>query len=113
MEALLEGPYPPDWVNFEVIWQQWANIYSTDVFNYEWASETAKRLKNRTDGRARVVFHVEITDFGKQRMTAEKTAETIRHVMAAEPEGVECYHSAALDRKSAWGVLKRAYQELP
>jgi len=25
---------------------------------------------------------------------------------------VECYHSAAIDRKGAWGVLKEAYERL-
>ncbi len=112
LDALLDSPHPPDSVNFEVIWQQWAALYGTQVFNYDWASETAQRLKNRVDGRARTIIHVEITDFGNQHMTPEKTAETIRHVMTAHPDGVECYHSAALDRKSAWTVLRRAYEEL-
>jgi hypothetical protein len=112
LEALMDGPYPPDWINFEIIWQQWANIYSPEVFGYEWAEETAKRLKSRVDGRGWMLVHVEITDFGKQRMTPEKTAETIRRVMRARPDGVECYHSAALDRKSAWAVMKHAYEEI-
>ena len=67
---------------------------------------------NRVDGRTRTIIHVEITDFGNQYMTAEKTAKTIRYVMKAKPDGVECYHSAALDRKSAWTVLRRCYEEL-
>lgn len=113
LEAILDGPYAPDWVNFEIIWQQWAAIYGMEVFNYEWAVETARRLVRRTDGRARVVLHVELTDFGSQEMTPETMAETIERVWAAEPDGVECYHSAAIDRKAAWGVLKRAYGELP
>jgi len=112
LDALLDSPHPPDGVNFEVIWQQWAALYGTQVFNYDWASETAQRLKNRVDGRARTIIHVEITDFGNQHMTPEKTAETIRYVMKANPDGVECYHSAALDRKSAWTVLRRAYEEM-
>ncbi len=112
LDALLDSPNPPDWINFEVIWQQWAAIYGTRIFNYQWAADTAQRLKNRVDGRARTVIHVEITDFGNQHMTAEKTAKTIRYVMRAKPDGVECYHSAALDRKSAWTVLRRCYEEI-
>jgi len=100
-------------VNFEIIWQQWAAIYGMEVFNYEWAVETARRLVRRTDGRARVVLHIELTDFGSQEMTPEKMAETIERVGAVHPDGVECYHSAALDRKAAWAVLKRAYEDLP
>ena len=112
LDALLDSPYPPDCVNFEVIWQQWAALYGTQFFNYDWAAQTAQQLKNRVDGRARTIIHVEITDFGNQHMTPEKTAETIRHVMKAHPDGVECYHSAALDRKSAWTVMRRAYEEI-
>jgi len=113
LEALLDGPYPPDWINFEVIWQQWADIYGPGTFNYDWAEETAQRLVRRTDGRAGVVMHVELTDFGSQRMTPEKMAVTIGRVMEAEPDGVECYDSGTIDRKAAWDVLRRAYEELP
>ncbi len=113
LEALLEGPYPPDWVNFEIIWQQWAAIYGTKVFNYDWAEETAQRLVRRTDGRARVLLHVELTDFGSQRMTPEKIATTIDRLRPVEVEGIECYHSGAVDRKTAWPLLKNAYEGLP
>jgi hypothetical protein len=113
MEALLDGPHPPDWVNYEIIWQQWAAIYGTEVFNYQWAEETARRLARRTDGRARVIFHLELTDFGSQHMTPAKVAETIGRVKLAEPSGVECYHCYALDSRAGWPVLKAAYEELP
>jgi len=110
LEALLDGSHAPDWVNFEVIWQQWAAIYGTEVFNPGWAEETARRLVRRADGRARVVLHVELTDFGSQRMTPANIAETVEKVMLARPEGLECYHSGAIDRKGAWGVLKQSYE---
>ena len=115
LDAILDGPYPPDWVNFEIIWQQWAAMpgYGPKVFNYEWAAETAHRVIARTDGRARVLFHVELTDFGSQKMTPARIAETIERVKVAEPQGIECYHSGAMDRKAAWGVLKRVYEGLP
>lgn len=114
LDALLDGPYPPDWVNFEIIWQQWAVIskHGTKVFNPDWAAETAQRLSRRVDGRARVMIHLELTDFGLKLMTPEKLAETIHKVMKAEPEGVECYHSAAFDRKEAWPQLSRTYTAL-
>ncbi len=113
LEALLEGPYPPDWVNFEIIWQQWAAIYGTQAFNYDWAEETAQRLVRRTDGRARVLLHVELTDFGSQHMTPTKIATTIDRLRPVEAQGIECYHSAAIDSKAAWPLLKHAYEELP
>ncbi len=113
LEALLDGPYPPGWVNFEIIWQQWAAIYGTEAFNYDWAEETARRLVRRTDGRAKVVLHVELTNFGNQRMTPTKIARTIAKVHRARPDGIECYHSGAIDRKAAWPVLKQAYEDLP
>lgn len=115
LEAILDGPYPPDWVNFEIIWQQWAAMpgYGPRTFNYDWAAEVAHRVLQRTDGRARVLFHVELTDFGSQKMTPARIAETIERVKVAEPQGIECYHSGAMDRKAAWGVLKRVYEELP
>ncbi len=113
LEAVLEGPYPPEWVNFEVIWQQWAAIYGTKAFNYDWAEETARRLARRTDGRARVLLHVELTDFGSQRMTPAKIGKTIDRLRETGADGIECYHSAAIDRKAAWPVLRQIYEELP
>jgi hypothetical protein len=113
LEALLDGPNAPDWINFEVIWQQWAAIYGSEVFNYEWTEEVGRRLVRRTDGRARVIFHVELSDFGSQRMTPAKIAQTIERLVPAKPDGIDCYHSGALDRKAGWGTLKAAYEELP
>lgn len=115
MEAILDGPNPPDWVNYEIIWQQWAAQpqYGTRVFNYDWAEQTARRLARRTDGRARVLFHIELTDFGSQRMTPVKMAQTIERVKAARPNGIECYHSYAMDSRGAWPALKQSYEALP
>ena len=113
MEALLDGPHPPDWVNYEIIWQQWAAVYGSQVFNYDWAEETARRLARRTDGRARVIFHLELTDFGSQHMTPAKVAETINRVKVAQPSGIECYHSYAIDSRAGWPMLKASYESLP
>lgn len=113
MEALLDGPHPPEWVNYEIIWQQWAAVYGSQAFNYDWAEETARRLARRTDGRARVVFHLELTDFGSQHMTPAKIAETINRVKVAQPSGIECYHSYAIDSRAGWPVLKASYESLP
>jgi hypothetical protein len=110
LDALLDGPHPPDWVNFELIWQQWAALYGEEVFNPEWAAEIARQLMRRTDGRARVIFHLEMTDFGSQHMTPAKIADTISRVRRARPAGIECYHSTAIDQKSGWSALKRSYQ---
>jgi hypothetical protein len=112
LEALLDSESPPDWLNFEVIWQQWAAIYGEEIFNYDWATEVAHRLVRRADGRARVIFHVELSDFGSQRMTPDKIAETIRRVTPAGPHGIDCYHSAALDRRAGWRKLSEVYEEL-
>ena len=112
LDALLDGPRPPDWVNFEIIWQQWAAIYGTETFNPDWAAEAAQQLTRRTDGRARVILHVELTDFGGQEMTPAKMAQTISRVSVTRPDGVECYHSAEIDRKAAWSVLKGSFEGL-
>jgi hypothetical protein len=100
-------------MNFEIIWQQWAALYGTEVFNYDWAAESAERLVRRTDGRARVMLHVELTDFGGPRMTPQRIAETVDRLKAVKSDGVECYHSAAIDEKRAWRVLSKAYEGLP
>jgi len=112
IDALLDKEHAPDWVNFELIWQQWAAIYGTEVFNTGWAEETAEQLMRRVEGRARVVFHVELTDFGSQQMTPAKIAETISRVSVARPDGIECYHSGAADSKAAWSVLKQSFEGL-
>jgi hypothetical protein len=113
MDALLDSEYPPDWVNYEIIWQQWAALYGEQAFNYDWAEQAAARLARRTDGRARVLYHLELTDFGNQRMTTAKLVKTMERVMKASPDGVECYHSYALDQRNGWPELKTAYTKLP
>ncbi len=112
IDALLDTEHAPDWVNFELIWQQWAAIYGTEVFNSTWAADTGQQLVRRVDGRSKIVFHVELTDFGSQHMTPAKIADTISRVSVAKPDGIECYHSGAIDSKAAWTVLKQSFESL-
>ena len=112
IDALLDTEHAPDWVNFELIWQQWAAIYGTEVFNSTWAAEIGQQLVRRVDGRSKIVFHVELTDFGSQHMTPAKIADTISRVSVAKPDGIECYHSGAIDSKAAWTVLKQSFESL-
>jgi hypothetical protein len=117
LEGLLAGKQAPTYVNFEVIWQQWAKIaekvHGEKTFNPEWAGEATAELIRRVEGRGHVLVHVEMTDFGRFRMGAELIEKTIDRIAEARPGGVDCYDSAALDRKRAWSALKRAYEEKP
>jgi hypothetical protein len=46
-------------------------------------------------------------------MTPEKIVKTIRRVEATGPNGIECYHSRAVDSRNAWPELGQVYKELP
>jgi hypothetical protein len=45
-------------------------------------------------------------------MTPAKIAETISRVSVVKPNGIECFHSAAADKKAAWSTLKQSFEGL-
>ncbi len=99
LEAVLSSSDRPEVIQAELIWQQWAAAYGDgETFTPEWTREATRQAKRMVGGRARLMAHVEVTDFGSGDLDGLGLAHTIAAAMAAEPYGVDIYDAHQLER---------------
>jgi len=97
--ALLSGPARPDVIQAELIWQQWAALYRNPrTFTPAWTQDAVRQAKQVVSGRARLVAHVELTDFGSGGLSGPGLARTVASAVAGGPHGVDIYDAHQLDQ---------------
>ena len=98
LEGVLNSPDRPEVIQAELIWQQWAAIYGDrNTFRAEWTQRGVQQAKEMVRGRARLVAHVEVTDFGGGRLDGPGLARTIAAAVQGEPYGVDIYDAHLLE----------------
>ncbi len=97
LEALLTGPDRPEVIQAELIWQQWAAAYATPAFTPEWTERAVREAQTLVAGRARLIAHVELTDFGGGGPTRASLDRTIAAALAGGAQGVDLYDAHLLD----------------
>ena len=109
LNGILDSKEKPDWLNVELMWQQWAElVQNKDIFTPEWTLGAAKSVKQQIDGRAKVIAHLEMTSFGQTKVDAEKLSRSIYSAKQAGMEHIDIYDSHLLDQQDAWDAIKEA-----
>jgi hypothetical protein len=99
LEGVLAGSDRPDIVQAELIWQQWAALYrNQSTFSPSWTSDAVRQAKRMVRGRARMIAHVELTDFGSGGLTAASVGTTVAAAVRGEPDGVDIYDANLLEK---------------
>jgi hypothetical protein len=102
LEAVLDSPDRPDVIQAELIWQQWATEYGDgSTFTSEWTRKAVTQAKDMVKGRARLIAHIEVTDFGSGGLDAASLARTVAAAVAAGPHGVDLYDAHLLEQVTA------------
>lgn len=111
LDGLLNSPDRPDVMQAELIWQQWAALYgNTSVFKPEWTSRAVHQAKAMVAGRARMIAHVEVTDFGCGGLDGPGLARTIACAVEGRPHGIDIYDAHQLEKtRDATGYLQTAW----
>ncbi|MBN1465110.1 DUF2334 domain-containing protein, partial [candidate division KSB1 bacterium] len=106
LNAVLDSPHKPDWMNLELMWQQWAELHDdSTTFNLNWLAYAAAEIIRQVNARSRVIGHVEITSFGKMHVDAEKLARSIQILKDAGIEHIDIYDTSIMDQQNAWHLL--------
>jgi len=99
LAALLSSPARPDVIQAELIWQQWAALYhDPKTFTPAWTQHAVREAKQLVSGRAHLVAHVELTDFGSGGLNGPGIARTVASAVAGGPHGVDIYDAHQLDQ---------------
>jgi hypothetical protein len=97
LEAILSSPDRPDILQAELIWQQWAAIYKDrSTFTPEWTRTAVRQAKDMVRGRARLIAHIEVTDFGVGGLDGPSLARTIACAAQGGPAGIDIYDAHLL-----------------
>lgn len=97
LEAVLTGPDRPEVIQAELIWQQWASTYGDrQTFTPQWTESAVRQAKQMVRGRAKLIAHVEVTDFGAGGLDGPGLARTIASATQAGPYGVDIYDAHLL-----------------
>jgi uncharacterized lipoprotein YddW (UPF0748 family) len=110
LDGLLGHADAPDYVNVELIWQQWRSDFGTAVFNPNWTKQATKETINRVADRAELIIHVEASTFGE---TSPKAGDLSKSLAAAKVGGaihLDCYDSSILDEAGWWNELAANYK---
>lgn len=106
LDAVLDGPGRPDYVNVEIIYQQWADAHRAPaVFTPEWTARAARMATEQLRGRSRFIAHVELTEFGTLRPTVPEFVRVLRSLQADGYADVDVYATHLIDHLGIWDTL--------
>jgi hypothetical protein len=110
LEAVLDGTPRPDVLNIELIFQQWAASHrASTIFTPEWTARAARAARAHVRGRAGVIVHVELSQFGGVAPLIPEFARVLRALQADGHEAVDIYAAHLLDAVGAWEVVGTAF----
>jgi hypothetical protein len=115
LAALMASPDRPDVVQAELIWQQWAAVYADrKTFTPDWTREAVRDAKTLVGGRAKLIAHVELTDFGSGGLDASSMRTTIAAAVEGAPYGIDVYDAHLLEKtEGAARLLQLAWLSFP
>ncbi|UCE06722.1 MAG: DUF2334 domain-containing protein [bacterium] len=114
LDNILNEKDKPDWINVELMWQQWADkINNEKIFTPEWTKQAAKAIIRQIDDRATVIGHLEMTSFGHQRVDAAELSKSILATKAGGIEHIDLYDTHLIDNENAWETVEEAFAYVP
>jgi len=97
----------PDWVNVELIHQQWRAQYGAKLFAPAWTSHATRAFTAFVAGRARTIVHAEYSEFKSKYGTYAASLAEVQAALAEAPaltEGQDVYGY------HLWRALREAAQ---
>lgn len=99
LEGVLNAPERPDIIQAELIWQQWAALYGDRrTFAPAWTAEAVRQAKEMVGGRARMIAHLELVDFGCGGLDAPQLGLTVAAAVKESPYGIDIYDAHLLEK---------------
>jgi len=114
LDGVLANKAKPDWINIELMWQQWAAYFQNNsIFNPEWLTGAVQEVLRQVDEKATVIGHLELTSFGETKVDPELLAQNIRLVKEAGIEHIDIYDTNLLDSQNAWNTIQSSLTFVP
>jgi len=110
LDALLSSADRPDWLNLELMWQQWADRYpNAKVFTPDWVRQAGRQLHLRLAAAVRLLAHVELTSFGQSGVDPAQLKESIISARNGGIADIDVYDTHLIDSQNGWHELQKAF----
>ena len=109
LDGVLDSTSAPDYVNAELIWQQWKNEHGAGLFNPKWTGWATRQATKRMAGRSALVVHVEESTFGNVTPRKGDLAAALKAARDAGATHLDCYDTHLLDQKLRWSEIAENY----
>jgi uncharacterized protein YdaL/uncharacterized lipoprotein YddW (UPF0748 family) len=114
LNGILNTEYPPDWICFELMWQQWADLTGDKkIFTPDWTFAAAKTVIHQVDGQATIIGHLEQTSFGEISVAPQHLSKSIYAAKRAGLEHIDIYDTHLIDEKKGWEEIEAAFKYVP
>ena len=114
LDGLLDSPDRPDFINMEILWQQWADFWNdTDTFCPEWTEKAVREVIRQVNHRADLVIHVEMTRFGVVSVPDSSFFQSLYSAMDGGARAVDFYDTRQADDRGLWPQIKKALAYVP
>lgn len=81
----------PDYMVGEFMWQQWQDTYENSAFNIAWTEKAANDFVAKVGQRSTPVIHIELSPFGRSKITNLDFLKTLQHAILPGNIGVDIY----------------------
>ncbi|MGZ4207231.1 MAG: DUF2334 domain-containing protein [Actinomycetota bacterium] len=109
LDGLLTGADRPDAIKVEIIWQQWARNWGFVTFTPAWTGYATGAFLRQIAGRAPVIVHIELTQFGSHKLTSSEVDETLTLADRTDVAGLDVYSAALADRMGFWPQIRERF----
>jgi hypothetical protein len=102
----------PDYLQAELMWQQWKAEYGTSVFTPEWTQTAGQSFVTKVAGRLQPVVHIEISNFSGSAANITPTLDEFRRSLTsarAVGMGVDIYDYYQLKTRGALTILRDVF----
>lgn len=109
LNGILDSEDPPDFINAELIWQQWKGEHGSRYFTPEWTRKATVQAFQNVAERSDLIVHIEASTFDG---VSPEPGDLKSALLASQLSGAihfDCYDANLLDQMNRWSEIAALY----
>lgn len=113
LDGVLDSEDSPDFINAELIWQQWKGEHRSRQFTPGWTGKATEQAFDNIAERSELIVHIEASAFDG---VSPKPGDLETALKASQRSGAvhfDCYDTNLLDQMNRWNEIAAHYLKKP